>query len=225
MAEDTTRGGASPDGGDAGGGDSQRLEQRLNGLLQENARLSEENEGLRGENTELLEENEGLKGSNTELTGKVTELKESLGAEKERHRAEWRRTCQPFFEYDDLLAEKEQTILDLQRQLEVLKRNRSRGGGSVEEKGLPTEGELRDSSPIERSTPLSEHSPTSRLKHDLVGRKRDLTTRGYTDHSKVGSPMSAPARRGKAPPIDQFSGKSSDVMFDDWLPALERAAN
>ena len=32
-----------------------------------------------------------------------------------------------------------------------------------------------------------------------------------------GGPMSAPARREKAPPIDQFSGESSDVMFEDWL--------
>ena len=61
VAEETICGGASHDGGDAGGGDSQQLEQRLSGLLQENARLSEEKEELRGANTELLEKNEGLK--------------------------------------------------------------------------------------------------------------------------------------------------------------------
>ena len=33
-----------------------------------------------------------------------------------------------------------------------------------------------------------------------------------------------PTRRGKAPPVDPFSGETPDVIFDDWLPALQRAA-
>ena len=32
------------------------------------------------------------------------------------------------------------------------------------------------------------------------------------------------ARRGKAPPVDQFSGDQPDLTFNDWLPTLERAA-
>ena len=32
------------------------------------------------------------------------------------------------------------------------------------------------------------------------------------------------ARRGKAPPVDSFTGEEPDVRFDDWLPSLERAA-
>lgn len=100
------------------------------------------------------------------------------------------------------------------------KRNSNKGGGgSVKEEGLPT-GELHDGSPVESFTPVSEHAPTSRLKCDLIGSKSDLTSRRYTDRSKVvsvthtgavpghstsirGSPMSAPAGRGKAPAIDQ----------------------
>ena len=31
-------------------------------------------------------------------------------------------------------------------------------------------------------------------------------------------------RRGKAPPIDEFTGEDNRVTFDDWLPILERAA-
>ena len=31
-------------------------------------------------------------------------------------------------------------------------------------------------------------------------------------------------RRGKAPPIDAFTGESPDVLFEDWLPALQCAA-
>ena len=31
-------------------------------------------------------------------------------------------------------------------------------------------------------------------------------------------------RRGKAPPVDSFTGESSDTRLDDWLPSLKRAA-
>ena len=31
-------------------------------------------------------------------------------------------------------------------------------------------------------------------------------------------------RRGKAPPVDSFSGDTDEITFDDWLPALQRAA-
>ena len=37
-------------------------------------------------------------------------------------------------------------------------------------------------------------------------------------------PASTRSRVGKAPPIDSFSGDSHEVLFDDWLPSLERAA-
>ena len=33
-----------------------------------------------------------------------------------------------------------------------------------------------------------------------------------------------PARRGKAPPIEPFTGEGPSVHWDDWLPTLERAA-
>ena len=33
-----------------------------------------------------------------------------------------------------------------------------------------------------------------------------------------------PSRRGKAPPVESFTGEESSVHWDDWLPTLERAA-
>lgn len=32
------------------------------------------------------------------------------------------------------------------------------------------------------------------------------------------------ARHGKAPPVDSFTGESEKVLWEDWLPMLERAA-
>ena len=36
--------------------------------------------------------------------------------------------------------------------------------------------------------------------------------------------LSTARRQGKAPPVDPFSGENPEVRFDDWLPALVRAA-
>ena len=37
-------------------------------------------------------------------------------------------------------------------------------------------------------------------------------------------PTASGSRRGKPPPIDSFNGEAQDIAFDDWLPALCRAA-
>ena len=37
--------------------------------------------------------------------------------------------------------------------------------------------------------------------------------------------IGAGPRRGKAPPVDSFSGDDGVTCFDDWLPSLERAAS
>ena len=31
-------------------------------------------------------------------------------------------------------------------------------------------------------------------------------------------------RKGKAPPIDQFTGENPEIRFEDWLPSLTRAS-
>ena len=36
-------------------------------------------------------------------------------------------------------------------------------------------------------------------------------------------PSSRESRRGRASPIDKFSGESPEVHLDDWLPSLQRA--
>ena len=48
------------------------------------------------------------------------------------------------------------------------------------------------------------------------------TTTEGTTHS-VGQ-AAKESRRGKAPPVDIFTGEDPDVRFDDWLPALDRVS-
>ena len=39
-----------------------------------------------------------------------------------------------------------------------------------------------------------------------------------------GKSSSLAARRGRAPPVEMFSGEDSETTLEDWLPSLERAA-
>ena len=38
------------------------------------------------------------------------------------------------------------------------------------------------------------------------------------------TPVPAPAHRGKAPPVNEFSGEDLECLLDDWLPSLNRAS-
>ena len=39
------------------------------------------------------------------------------------------------------------------------------------------------------------------------------------------SPGYEAPRRGKAPPVDSFSGETMGLTFDDWFPSLQRASD
>ena len=48
-----------------------------------------------------------------------------------------------------------------------------------------------------------------------------LSTRAPAPSS---TPVPTPARRGKAPPVNEFSGEDPECLLDDWLPSLNRAS-
>ena len=45
-----------------------------------------------------------------------------------------------------------------------------------------------------------------------------------SEHLRGVSGGTSRARQGKAPPVDTFSGGDPECRFEDWLPALKRAA-
>ena len=55
-----------------------------------------------------------------------------------------------------------------------------------------------------------------------------ITTENPPEIQQLGYPSSRPfakARRGKAPPVDSFTGENEEIGLDDWLPALQRASS
>lgn len=73
----------------------------------------------------------------------------------------------------------------------------------------PASHASRDGSP-DPSDPDGTHSPAPT---HLPEFRQTASSRSATN-----------ARRGKAPPVDPFTGEEEDTRFDDWLPALRRAS-
>lgn len=83
---------------------------------------------------------------------------------------------------------------------------------------------------------LADFDATLALKEEEIeGLQHELAD----GHSRVGSPVhrdppdgllrhptqvTGSRRRGKAPPVDAFTGEDPGVRFEDWLPSLRRAA-
>ena len=76
----------------------------------------------------------------------------------------------------------------------------------------------------------------SRLKEELARLRRASpsphlgTSEGSREEDSGGHLRGVPSRsprvhRGKAPPVDAFTGVDPECRFEDWLPMLKRAAN
>ena len=157
--------------------------------------------------TERLEEptTEHTTESTGELAGRITELEQALKAEKEKSKQLWRVSCQQVSEHDTVLASKDAEVEALKARNTELEASVSRSTASSIVTGTGTHVPVGSS--IEPPGSRSAHRPVSAPKSD--------------------SPpilMAKPGRRGKAPPVDPYDGENSEIQFDDWLPALHRAA-
>ena len=129
----------------------------------------------------------------------VATLRASLATEKERVRQMWRLNYEYAAEQDALLATKDEEIAALKVQLVGLREDRT----------SPGEGSPPHALAVTRPLLHASRVPTNPL----------LTGTGATP-----TPQRRDLRRGKAPPVDPFTGENPEVHLDDWLPMLERAA-
>ena len=60
--------------------------------------------------------------------------------------------------------------------------------------------------------PTGKHNPESPLSADRI------------QHESMAITANVKSRKGRAPPVEPFSGEDKEITFDDWLPGLERAA-
>ena len=133
------------------------------------------------------------------LREEVSSVREKLEEERVKYKALWRMSCEQLARHDDLIAAKEREIEDLKASLRGVPL--SSGGATPPRREETSEATGAVGTPRGRSVPEF---------------KLPLTTERSTAGAGIAS-----SRKGRAPPVETFSGDSS---FEDWLPALKRAA-
>ena len=124
-------------------------------------------------------------------------LKKTVEEEKARLKEVWQVNCECLAEHDEVIAAKDAEIERLKRKLWACGVGRglqARDSGSDQELSVSGLSTPAEVVPVE-ATP--EVTPEVR---------RNKT------------------RRGKAPPVDSYTGEDPAILLDDWLPILERAA-
>ena len=195
----------------------EELREELEQVMEENKRLKEELTNQQRENAETLEmldqQTAELEQVKTDLaeaasSSRVEELTSELQREKDRTKDVWRLNCEQVVRCDTELAEKESEIARLKALLGERKsepRDMSGGGRASSPKevavsavraSVRTGVGCRPLEPV--SSPMRDFDPPTRTCHAV--------------------------RRGKAPPVDAFTGETQELRLDDWLPNLERAA-
>lgn len=127
----------------------------------------------------------------------------------------WRINCQQLAEYDEALAQKDQEIVELTAQLRRLTES--------------SKVHVGDSTHHEPSTDVPASGVLPSRTYTTVRLPPPTPTTREGDTQEVGSQLGlqdshSGKRRGKAPPIDPFTGENPEIRLDDWLPSLQRAS-
>ena len=169
----------------------------------------------------------------------VAELKQKILDEKAKLRRSWKTNCEHLAEQDAMITAQDEEIRELKRKLAQLAeggRDRRDGtshhrrGGSAtlsraESPLVMDEGSVNVAPDASRPTGTGDHTGArvatvvtpSPLQNPSQGDGRgDEHAREPVHHDR--------SRRGKAPPIEFFSGEEPAILLEDWLPSLERAA-
>lgn len=177
------------------------LRSALREARDENQRLADELTTVRHQLSDANVSVEGLRAEIVSYNAQLLELQHSLEKERQKSRRFWRQKCEVMLAHEDALEEKEAIIATLQRSQAVESRRTSVSETLVDQPAPP----LLDNVLLSHVPDTSQ--PTIRCRGDMG----TVITSGQV-------------RRGKAPPVECFSGDDADVTWDDWLTTLERAA-
>ena len=166
-----------------------------------------------------------------------------LQMERDRVKQLWKQMCDRVQKLDSALAEKDEIIEELNQQLAGATRDPSQERVRVrdaEEHAASRNLQLPREDPQDSVyPPPSEYSLSPSC--SLLSIPNALDAQLHTSHfagrrqrerqtsDRIGGQQreqqttSTHRRRGKAPPVEQFTGENPEELLDDWLPTLERA--
>ena len=157
---------------------------------------AEELDDLRGKNAEISASNAELRAQVSSLEEEVGRVRELLKRETERVGEMWRMNCAQVAGFDEAMTARDGEIETLKARISELE--------------TPVTG--RSAGPSAVHPAVSVVCPSEPIAGSLAG---SVPLVPQTPHSM---------RRGKAPPVNEFSGDEPECLLEDWLPSPERAS-
>jgi cell division protein FtsB len=198
---------ALDEGGTGGGGgdgdrlgEAEREEPETVSSERSSPQATEELDDLRAQNTVLTACNTELRTQVSSLNEEVSRVREMLQKETERVSEMWRMNCAQVVGFDEAMTAKDSEIESLKARISELEASTGR----------------RPMGPASVPTTVPTTVPMTRPPEPVGGGPVPLASRA--------THASAPTRRGKAPPINEFSGEDPECLLEDWLPSLEWAS-
>ena len=167
-----------------------------------------EEEGEFEDDRPTNKEFEQLQAEKEDLERRLAEKEAELQRQTARYAQLWRLNCDQLGEFDCLIEEKEAQVRELTGRIQQLE-------------GLSQSSPVTVS-PNEVTTRVLVPTTTSQPGLSVLS---DSTVGDTPGTRPLGTSSDIRNRKGKAPPVDPFTGDpKGELNFDDWLPTLERAA-
>ena len=152
----------------------------------------------------LEEELAESRARNKELEAKVSSVSGELARVKARVDEIWRINCAQVAAFDETITAKDTDIERLTVRVAEL------------EARLPRASDVEPARVSTHPSLLPHTPPVPAPSSEILVATATVPT--------VVPEVSAPVRRGKAPPVSAFLGEDLECQLDDWLPSLERAS-
>ena len=146
---------------------------------------------------------EEVQGQNRLLKEEVSAMNTKLESVNSRVKELWKANCSLAREFEEIVQAKDDEIAELKRQLAA--------------KSTVT-------TPLRASAPVFVSGRVSVSESGSVGDVAGDLHETPTDDSFPVTTVATGVRRGKAPPVDSFSGEDESIRLDDWLPTFVRAS-
>ena len=165
-------------------------------------------EGCSEDDRPSKEEFQLLQAEKADLEQKLAEREAELQRPTERYAQLWRLNCDQLREFDHLIEEKGAHVRELTGRVQQLE---------APSRTTPVSALPKAATPraLESTTHAQPNSPV--LSDSMVWSTPVAKPLGTSSDTRN--------RKGKAPPVDPFTGDpKGELNFDDWLPTLERTS-
>ena len=145
----------------------------------------------------------------------IARLEDELWSEKAKTKRFWRQQCDQLALHEATIDEKDMEIASLREKLASL------------ELAIADSRRSDDGHAYSRGASRSQAEGSGLQVNDIRSRSRESNVQSMVQPNSTETTTESSqhsSRKGRAPPLDCFTGTNSEITFEDWLPSLERVA-